>query len=617
MKKLSTLSGFILLCSVLFAQAPESFKYQAVLRDGSGNVKVGTATIIQLFILQSTANGSSVYSETHAVSTNEFGLVNLTVGSGTAKSGNLALVDWSLGPYFLKVRIDGTDFGTSQLLSVPFALYAKTASNGFSGNYDDLANKPILFDTKWSSLTLKPTTLAGYGITDAFSGSYTDLSNKPVLFDSKWSSLTLTPTTIAGYGITDAFTGNYTDLSNKPSVLNATLFSTATGLDALKSNTGLNNSAFGYYSLYSNTTGTNNTATGYLALDSNTTGRHNIAIGASALRSSTTADFNTAIGSSSLVLNTTGWANTAIGYFTLLNNTTGLNNTATGFQALMGNTTGSSNTANGHVSLYRNTTGQANTATGAGALQENTTGNYNAASGSGSLSSNTTGNANAALGFQTLRTNTIGVANTAIGYLALRIATTGNYNTALGSNSGLSVTTGANLTLLGSGAEPSLPTATDEITLGNSAVTSLRCNVQSLTSLSDARDKKNIQDLSVGLDFIMALKPRQFNWDKREWYVNNQADGSKMLAVPTAGFISQELDATQNLAGAEWLNLVLKNNPEKLEATYGNLLPIMVKAIQEQQVQIEALKRENEILKSNQDGRLQKLEALFEVMARK
>ncbi|MBK8381313.1 MAG: tail fiber domain-containing protein [Ignavibacteria bacterium] len=88
----------------------------------------------------------------------------------------------------------------------------------------------------------------------------------------------------------------------------------------------------------------------------------------------------------------------------------------------------------------------------------------------------------------------------------------------------------------------------------------------------------------------MKVKPRQFNWDKREWYEGNKSDGSKMKETPTAGFISQELDEVQTNENADWLNLVLKDNPEKLEATYGNLLPVIVKAIQE-------LKTENDKLK--------------------
>jgi hypothetical protein len=104
----------------------------------------------------------------------------------------------------------------------------------------------------------------------------------------------------------------------------------------------------------------------------------------------------------------------------------------------------------------------------------------------------------------------------------------------------------------------------------------------------------------------MKIKPRLFNWDKREWYKDNKSDGSKMQKTLTAGFIAQELDEVQTKEKAEWLNLVLKNNPDKLEATPGNLLSVMVKAIQE-------LKAENNGLKD----KLDKFERMQSVLASK
>jgi hypothetical protein len=90
----------------------------------------------------------------------------------------------------------------------------------------------------------------------------------------------------------------------------------------------------------------------------------------------------------------------------------------------------------------------------------------------------------------------------------------------------------------------------------------------------------------------MKIKPRLYNWDKRDWYGDNKSDGSKMQKKPTAGFIAQELDESQKTENAEWLNLVLKDNPEKWEASPGNLLPIIVKSIQD-------LKKENDKLKTD------------------
>jgi len=180
----------------------------------------------------------------------------------------------------------------------------------------------------------------------------------------------------------------------------------------------------------------------------------------------------------------------------------------------------------------------------------------------------------------------------------------------VGFSTGSTITTGNNVTCLGNNAEPTSGTVSNQITLGNNRVTSLRCNVTTISSLSDARDKRNISDLSLGLDFLMKIKPRQFNWDKREWYDENKSDGSKMTETPTAGFIAQELDEAQITANSEWLNLVLKDNPEKLEATSGNLLPIMVKAIQELKIESEKLKEENVNLKKENEKFSAEVESL-------
>jgi len=294
--------------------------------------------------------------------------------------------------------------------------------------------------------------------------------------------------------------------------------------------------------------------------------------------------------------------NTGIGFSSLSSLTTGFVNTACGNNTLSSNSTGYGNSAMGHGALYSNTTGNRNTALGSNSLQNNTTGNDNTASGLFSLFSNTTGSNNTATGLPALHSNITGFQNTAVGHHSLE-NNNGNYNTALGYNAGSTVTTGANLILLGIDANPSSPTSIDQITLGNSFVSSLRCNVQNISSLSDVRDKQNIKELDLGIDFLMKIKPRLFNWDKREWYDDNISDGSKIMEEPTAGFIAQELDEVQTTENAEWLNLVLKDNPEKLEVTPGNLLPIIVKAIQD-------LKKENDVLKN----RINKLEQIENIL---
>ncbi len=125
----TTITSLILVIVALctFAQTPQSFNYQAVLRDASGNILANQNIEIQVDILQGSASGSAILSETHSTTTNNFGLVNLTVGS--ISSTNFSSIDWTDGPFFIQISVDGTVMGTSQLLSVPFAMHAITVEN--------------------------------------------------------------------------------------------------------------------------------------------------------------------------------------------------------------------------------------------------------------------------------------------------------------------------------------------------------------------------------------------------------------------------------------------------------------------------------------------------------
>ncbi|MCB9205548.1 MAG: collagen-like protein [Flavobacteriales bacterium] len=139
MKKLAFLTTLILNSSFFihhcFAQAPQMFNYQGVARDNAGNTLVNQNIGVQFDLRETAANGTVVYSETHTATTNNFGLFNLQVGNGTPSLGTLASIDWSNGPFFLEVSLDangGTNYqsmGVSQLLSVPYALYAETSGN--------------------------------------------------------------------------------------------------------------------------------------------------------------------------------------------------------------------------------------------------------------------------------------------------------------------------------------------------------------------------------------------------------------------------------------------------------------------------------------------------------
>ena len=127
---------FLLLTLVVNAQTPpNAFNYSAVARNAAGQPIASTTIGIQVSILKTSPLGASQYSENHFVNTDAFGLFNLVIGAGAVQSGSMTTIDWSNDNYYLKVGMDaagGTNFltmGTTQLLSVPYAMYAKSAGS--------------------------------------------------------------------------------------------------------------------------------------------------------------------------------------------------------------------------------------------------------------------------------------------------------------------------------------------------------------------------------------------------------------------------------------------------------------------------------------------------------
>ena len=140
MKRIYTLIAALLLSTISFAQAPEKMSYQAVVRDAGGALVSDAAVGMRISILQSTTTGTAVYVETHSPTSNENCLVSIEIGTGNT-SGDFSTIDWSAGPYFIKTETDptgGSNYtisGTSQLMSVPFALHAKVAESVSSPVY--------------------------------------------------------------------------------------------------------------------------------------------------------------------------------------------------------------------------------------------------------------------------------------------------------------------------------------------------------------------------------------------------------------------------------------------------------------------------------------------------
>jgi len=126
----------LLIISSIFAQSPEKMNYQVVIRDLNNNLLTNTWIAMQISILQGSTSGTAVYVETQTPATNANGLVSIEIGGGIVVSGNFSTINWANGPYFVKTEIDldgsvgglvYTIAATSQLVSVPYALHAKTA----------------------------------------------------------------------------------------------------------------------------------------------------------------------------------------------------------------------------------------------------------------------------------------------------------------------------------------------------------------------------------------------------------------------------------------------------------------------------------------------------------
>jgi trimeric autotransporter adhesin len=410
----------------------------------------------------------------------------------------------------------------------------------------------------------------------------------------------------------------------------------ATGtIDAANNNTGVgvdvfaaltsgdNNTAIGTRSFNVLTTGTNNVGVGYNTGQGTTTGNRNTFIGDSAGNENTTASNNTAVGYNAMLLNTTGSENTAMGRLSLDANTTGTDNTAVGNAALSANTTGSNNTAFGSAALFANTSSY-NTAVGKDALTNVTSGTHNVGLGFRAGNGITTGGDITVLGNYAGYTG-IGTRSTAIGYSA-GYNCTGSDNTLIGKDAGQGsypLTSGSNCTMVGALARPSgtLGNANGEnvfgynmgangagtttIGSGNSGLYATHGGT-SWTAVSDERYKKDIVDSEVGLSFINDLRPRNFKWKTCGEVPSDTPrfeEGSDELIHPNLtgvmhGFIAQEIKTViDNHSEVPDNQLIWKEDPDGIQGlAEGELVPALVKAIQELSAKNDALEARIETL---------------------
>lgn len=150
MKKITFLLIVIILSVKLFAQFTSGINYQTVVRNAAGEILDDTELTLQIVIRTTAPDGPVVYAETHEVTTNPFGLVNVVIGQGTVQSGNFDNMSWGSAAHFFETAIayDGNKefqtLGVSQFLSVPYALYSKTAGEAQSGGQTVIMNDSLV-----------------------------------------------------------------------------------------------------------------------------------------------------------------------------------------------------------------------------------------------------------------------------------------------------------------------------------------------------------------------------------------------------------------------------------------------------------------------------------------
>jgi len=364
---------------------------------------------------------------------------------------------------------------------------------------------------------------------------------------------------------------------------------------------------------------------------------------------------NIFIGDSAGYNNSTGYHNTGVGYHALSLNTIAENNTAFGYEALASNSTNSafSNTAVGYKTLSSNQKGFMSTAFGSGALQVYEGGGYNSFSnantaiGGMSMRYQVHGGWNVAVGVCSLEYDTLGYENVAVGASALQNMKAGDTNTAVGTNALYTTYSGDFNTVVGAHAYPrgdtvfdnyigigynvgsSVSDADNRVEIGNTSITWIGGQV-TWSTYSDERIKDNIKQDVPGLDFIMKLEPVTYNLNIHRQ--NMMAQGSKAEKPSNwkskydieqkriTGFLAQDVaEAAQSLnyefSGVE----IPENNKDLYSLSYSEFVVPLVKAIQEQQQEIETvkevnhqLKNENKLLKQqlqNLEQRMRNLEA--------
>jgi len=631
----------------LFSQAPEKLTYQGVARNATGETLKETNIEIKFGVHAGTAGGELVWEETHATLTNEFGLFTLKIGDdgATAGSGTLSSfseIDWASTQYFLNVqmKVDASfeDMGTTEMLSVPYAMFAKyAATSGESttsywidgagvvtttvdvgigtpspagklevqGDGDEADDDPLFQVKRKDGETvfavypggvrinvddspLKGTkggfAVGGFSPGKGLTNDYLYVTPDSVRI---YVDTTETKGTKGGFAIGGFNPGKGTSSS----LMHLTEDNYFIGHNAGSSmTTGLYNSFIGYEAGVNTTDGSSNVFIGHESGLENLGGNWNVFIGNNTGRDNTTGSSNIMIGDEAGISNTDGYANVIMGDWAGYSNTEGAGNVFVGAEAGYSNTTGWGNVFIGPITGAENITGENNVFMGLEAGNSNEDGNSNTFIGPGSGYLNISGSENVSIGLFAGSDNT-GNQNTFVGSYAGELNEFGNNNVFIGYGAGRYETGSGKLYIDNDSlsGEPLIYGEFSDIApyLNISADTDFTGDVDvggTITEVSDGRLKTDIENYKEALNHVSKLQGVTFNWIK---------DDSRRLDPdePQIGLIAQEVEEVIP-------ELVRTDRDGFKSVSYSKLTVVLLEALKEQQAMIEELHREVELLKN-------------------
>ncbi|MCB2195349.1 MAG: tail fiber domain-containing protein [Bacteroidetes bacterium] len=485
-KKVFVFCIVLILSMSIYAQIPDAFNYQAVIRNASDEILSNQDVGIRISIYEGNNPGTNLFSESHSVTTDTYGVISVGIGNGTLISGNFLEIDWTTGNKYLKVEVDEaggssyTNMGMAKLLSVPYALSSKSAENLGANNIYTPGSDTLFVVKDYDGnvvFAVFPDGAAvyvnegvkgkvgGFAVSGRSPNKATEEEYLVVTVDSTriyYKDTIDTKGKVGGFAISGRSPnkGSVTklmDLTKKnyfighEAGINTTegLYNTFLGYYAGYTNNGYNNIFIGDSAGFYNENGSSNIFIGNTAGKLNTSGYRNIFFGNKSGYENQSGRYNVFIGDQSGVKNTTGQQNVFIGATTGYYNSTGVQNVFVGNWCGYKNTEGTGNIFLGNQSGWNNTVGNDNIFIGTVSGLNNTSAGNNIFIGNSAGYTNATGTENIFIGKESGYSNVEGDLNVCIGFQSGYSLTTGNYNSYLGFWSGYHNTSGTYNTFIG------------------------------------------------------------------------------------------------------------------------------------------------------------------------